>query len=327
MTGQIDDNMDQYYRSNPSHYDTGLMRIGCTETQARAYAAYFRRNLRWYYYRKIICVYELLLSRFNRRIRILDVGCGLGEDIHALNRLIPSADFVGVEISPSAVEICKKNKLDNMEFLCGTLSTLNLSQETFDLILSFTVLEHVASPREELENYFKLLKKDGILVLAVPNDRYWWSWEGPNYVLLKLLGKPVHTHSVKKRVLYDIFDKLGLFVLDYDVVGFRPPQSFFCHIPENLLGSVISHFEKIGQAWQRTFLRSLLYLEIYICLKRPLDEQNFSGLAYSNSNPSPLWIVSALPYFVIWWNASAVALVRRVFKKLQGYIYGQRSKN
>lgn len=313
---QLDDNMEEHYARNPSHYDDGLVRIGCTERQAAAYATHLRA-LRQDYYHKVRLVRKRLLQRSGPHLRVLDVGCGLGEDIHALNRIIPEGRFVGVDLSPTAIKRCRAGARDNMEFLCGSLSELSLPAESFDLIVTFTTLEHVASPREVLRCCRKLLREDGLLVAAVPNHSYWWGWNWPHYVLQRWRGSLVRTHSVSKRAMDDALADLGLCLLDYDVVGFRPPQEFWRHIPDRHLDRVVARFQKIGETWRDSFLKSRLYLQMYVCAKHASgDDRRF----FSQANGAPdggcaaslVWTGVALRYYSAWWGRVALRLLRRL---------------
>jgi predicted SAM-dependent methyltransferase len=41
--------------------------------------------------------------------------------------------------------------------------------ESFDIITSFEVIEHINNPREELNNFYKLLRKGGLVYVTTPN--------------------------------------------------------------------------------------------------------------------------------------------------------------
>jgi len=310
-----DDNMERYYAANTAHYDTGLMRIGCTEKQALAYAAYFRK-FRSVYYQKIEQASQLLDRSSEGPIRILDVGCGLGEDIHALDQMLSQAEFVGVEISSTAVEICERSKSDNMKFFCGELSNLPEPPQSFDLIINFCVLEHVSSPIDILQHCEHFLKKQGVIISVVPNHLYSWSWHLPQYLVMKLLGKDVLTHSVRTRIMQMAFQQLDLHVLHYDVFGFRPPQPFFCQIPERLLAGTLKNMEAIGEALSHTFFRPYLYLELFVCSKRSMsDMKTLRREVFVDSNDiSAAWGLLAVPYFVYWWIMTILSAAKRAFR-------------
>ncbi|OPY70155.1 MAG: Phthiotriol/phenolphthiotriol dimycocerosates methyltransferase [Syntrophorhabdus sp. PtaU1.Bin002] len=315
-SNNINDNMERYYAANAAHYDVGLMRIGCTENQAREYAAYFR-TLRGVYYSKILRASKLLRST-GGPIRVLDIGCGLGEDIHALNGMLQPAEFVGVEVSSTAVQVCESAKLSNMHFFCGELKDLPLEAKSFDLILNFCVLEHTASPLALIQACEHLLKDTGIIVSCVPNHRYWWSWYLPQYAVMKLTGKRVESHSVYTRLMQNVFQQLNLNIVHYDIFGFRPPQEFFSKIPEPMLQTVLNNMSAIGKALHNTFFRYCLYLELYVCSKSPMVDMEASLDEAYMERSNAFFSLLSLPYFAVWWINVSLSVLKMVFKRFRG---------
>ena len=98
--------------------------------------------------------------------KVLDIGCGSGfflEEIKAI-----TANLHGLEFNPKAVEECKRK---NIEIHSSDLKDLSkLYGEEFDVITFFQVLEHVPDFHSFIENSIKLLKPNGKLVIAVPNN-------------------------------------------------------------------------------------------------------------------------------------------------------------
>lgn len=97
---------------------------------------------------------------FDKNLRVLDFGCGLGQNILYL----PNA--MGYDISSYGIEFCRKK---------GIIATNDLSQipdEGFDIVLSTHVLEHHPHPKTMLEEIFTKLKKGGKLILVIPYERH-----------------------------------------------------------------------------------------------------------------------------------------------------------
>lgn len=97
--------------------------------------------------------------------RILDLGCGDGT---RLGLLETSAEKVGVDISDYAINKAVK-KYSGVEFLKADIEKLPFEKESFDLVFSMFVLEHVQNPEKVLKEAIRVLKKGGILILAAPN--------------------------------------------------------------------------------------------------------------------------------------------------------------
>lgn len=111
--------------------------------------------------------YEKLLISFKSIVqgnKILDVGSGQGHFVDVAMRY--GWDVLGVELSESAVNICKQFGLpaEKVDFFDQVLKP-----QSFDVITMFEFLEHVASPHRFLIRAQELLKPDGLLYLTTPN--------------------------------------------------------------------------------------------------------------------------------------------------------------
>jgi len=100
---------------------------------------------------------------------ILDVGCGDGKITAAMARAVPGGRVVGVDISPSMVEVAKKQffALKNLEFQIQDAAKLGFEGE-FDLITSFTVMQWVLEQAEALRCFERALKPGGKLWIQMP---------------------------------------------------------------------------------------------------------------------------------------------------------------
>lgn len=103
---------------------------------------------------------------------ILDVGSGRGWMLYFLKKYFKYTVAVGTQISVPAYEFSKE-KL-NLDIYNQDLLDVDLANN-FDLITLWHVLEHVDSPEMYLQKIYALLKKDGLLVLEVPNFNSWTS--------------------------------------------------------------------------------------------------------------------------------------------------------
>jgi dolichyl-phosphate beta-glucosyltransferase len=101
---------------------------------------------------------------------ILDVGAGTGGKIQSFKKL---GDAHGIDVSEKAIEFCLKRGLENVT-LCPA-ERIAYSDETFDIIASFDVLEHVSNPSQVLAEFRRVLKSKGHLIISVPAFRFLWS--------------------------------------------------------------------------------------------------------------------------------------------------------
>jgi 2-polyprenyl-3-methyl-5-hydroxy-6-metoxy-1,4-benzoquinol methylase len=100
---------------------------------------------------------------------LLDVGCGSG----TLLGLLRQRGFrpVGVDFSPKAAEIAARE--NGVRVLVGSLADAAFPDGSFDIVTLFHVMEHVTNPRGVLAEVSRILKRDGCVILQVPNIDSW----------------------------------------------------------------------------------------------------------------------------------------------------------
>lgn len=140
--------------------------------------------------------------------RLLDIGCGYGYFLYASR--MRGYEVTGLEFSDWAgTYAAQKLKLP---VRTGSILDIDLPENHFDIITMWHSLEHTQDPRSVLLKAKKWLKKNGILVIDVPNyegtdARYlkgdWDGWSLPyhfwhfNYGSMKMLLDKHHFKVVK----------------------------------------------------------------------------------------------------------------------------------
>lgn len=104
---------------------------------------------------------ELILKN-KKQINVLEAGCG---SIPRELQFKENAHLVGIDISEDQLE---QNKLLHEKIL-GDLETYEFEKESFDVIVSRYVLEHLSRPTKALKNLFKATKSGGIIIITIPN--------------------------------------------------------------------------------------------------------------------------------------------------------------
>lgn len=99
--------------------------------------------------------------------RILDVGCGLGMYVRKFR--VFSQDVHGVDIDPDKVARASQD-LPNIQV--ASAEELPFNSETFDVVLSHEVIEHVEDDRQALSEALRVLHIGGYLVIFAPNRLY-----------------------------------------------------------------------------------------------------------------------------------------------------------
>ena len=106
------------------------------------------------------------LERFRQSGRILDVGCGLGLFLMALD---PKRwDRYGIEVMPAAYGEARR-RLGADRIVTEDLSATVLPGAQFDAITFWDVLEHLPDPVDALRQSFRMLRPGGLLLVRAPN--------------------------------------------------------------------------------------------------------------------------------------------------------------
>lgn len=103
---------------------------------------------------------------------ILDVGCGSGRNLELLDQF---GNAQGVEPPGPGLDICRANGLGEDRVKAGSATEIPFENESFDLVTSFDVLEHLDDDRAGLSEIRRVLRPTGYLLLTVPAYRFLWS--------------------------------------------------------------------------------------------------------------------------------------------------------
>lgn len=97
---------------------------------------------------------------------VLEIGCGDGIFMEKIQGKVKSV--VGLELNQDAIAKAKSKNLNVVGELVETHAAKH--PEAYDVVCYFQVLEHIYDVHGFIEASLKCLKKDGRLVIAVPNN-------------------------------------------------------------------------------------------------------------------------------------------------------------
>ena len=123
-------------------------------------------------YLRHLAAYAVLAEPLVGNKRVLEIGCGSGYGADYLSK--SASSMVAIDISLDGISYCQdKYGKDNLIFLPADGLRLPFKSDSFDIVLSFQVIEHVA-PRDVL-NYLseikRVLNREGIFLASTPNSR------------------------------------------------------------------------------------------------------------------------------------------------------------
>lgn len=158
--------------------------------------------------------YQLALDLLQPGDKVLDIGCGIGKFLGRAKD--KAAEVVGLELNEQAVNLCKQNGLTVYNELIDEHAAKK--EGYYDVVCFFQVLEHIYDVRPFLENALKACKRNGKLIIGVPNNEpYFWGYD--KYCTLNL--PPHHMGLWNKEVFVKTAPLFHLRMLDvvYDVKG------------------------------------------------------------------------------------------------------------
>lgn len=106
-------------------------------------------------------------------LRVLDVGCGAGDNATSLKHRYPSASISGVTLSAAEAAVARPQLDACWVFDIEQDFPPDLQAARFDTLVFSHVLEHLRNPAEVLSRFIKLLDSGGGVLIAVPNVLQW----------------------------------------------------------------------------------------------------------------------------------------------------------
>lgn len=154
------------------------------------------------------------VSKFaNEYGSVLDIGCGTGDFLKIMQS--QGWDVTGYEPNLKAAKITKSKDINLMNDLSY------IPDGYYDVITMWHALEHVYDVQHQIKELHRMLKPDGVLIIAVPNfmsydaqyyKSHWAAWDVPRHLWhfrkasIEYLFSKVKMEVVKvKPMLFDSF--------------------------------------------------------------------------------------------------------------------------
>ena len=102
-----------------------------------------------------------LLKKFKKKGMLLDFGCGTGWFLEHAQKYYKVAGYEPTKNLAKFTSSLLKIQVES--------SVKKFKNNSFDIITAFDVIEHVIEPQKTFREFFRLLKKNGILLIYTPN--------------------------------------------------------------------------------------------------------------------------------------------------------------
>ena len=185
--------------------------------------------------------FKIATSSQQSAVSVLDIGCGVGDFL--LYAKEKGCNVTGIEPSEDARKIAEK-KLDCK--ISSPEELQNIPDNSFDIITMWHVLEHVADLKTEIHHLQRILKKDGRLVLALPNYK---SYDAEYYKdKWAAYDVPRHLSHFSQTSIKNIFKETNLQLID--IKPLKWDSFYISMLSEQYLNSKNSFLKGILTGWK-----------------------------------------------------------------------------
>jgi len=183
------------------------------------------------------------IRKYKKKGKILDVGCGSGDFLVNIKKR--GWVVYGVDTSREACKLANEKLKQNI--FNSELEECHFPDAYFDVITLWHVLEHVYNPNQLLTEVNKILKKDGILLIEVPNI------ENPVFKLTKehyfALDIPRHLYHYTPKTLEQMLNKNGFVISKRSFPSLGSPFNLF----KSYL-NLLKYKYHVSQPWLRLLM-------------------------------------------------------------------------
>ena len=147
---------------------------------------------------------KLLSSHSNRHTQMVEIGCGTSSAIIKLSGKIKKS--VGLDISYEALKISAKNaklkQTKNISFVQGDSLNLPFNTNSFDLVWSQGLIEHLKNKKNAIKEHHRVCKAKGTVLISVPWKysyvSIWWILTRPRFLRFLWPWTDQEFYTIKK---------------------------------------------------------------------------------------------------------------------------------
>lgn len=144
--------------------------------------------------------------------KLLDIGCADGTTTYYIKNKFPHLKITAVDFYEKAIEYAKKNK-PGIEFKLADAHKLPFKNDSFDIVTTIEILEHLHYPQKALREIYRVLKPNGALIVVQDTNSLlfrciWWlwtKWKGA-------VWKNTHLNCVNPEKIINQLNKIGFSV-------------------------------------------------------------------------------------------------------------------
>ena len=171
-SGQVDGSADEALQRVRRYWNDHIhdWKVAQSEVGTKA----FFEEIEHYRFEKLSYLPRLVNFDGYRGQRVLDVGCGVGNDLARFAR--GGAEVVGIDLAETSIDLARRNF--RQRGLAGDFQVMNgeqmdLPDDAFDLVYCHTVLHFTPRPSRMVREIHRVLRPGGQAILMTVNRRSW----------------------------------------------------------------------------------------------------------------------------------------------------------
>lgn len=151
---------------------------------------------------------------------VVDFGCGNGQIIREMNKINPKAEYIGLDISETALKSAKAILPGCKFYKIEDGGSFPLKDKSVDFIFSSEVIEHVYDTENAFSEISRILKANGKLLLTTPYHGF------VKNLLIALFAFDSHFNPIgphirffSKRTISNLLKRYGMEPIKYYYYG------------------------------------------------------------------------------------------------------------
>jgi SAM-dependent methyltransferase len=134
------------------------------------------------------------LPEHDRPLRLLDLGCGAGENTLLVTEALGCCRAVGVDWAPRPLAVAHTQGLPVVQAVLDG-ADLPFPEASFDVVVLSEVIEHLVDPDHTVDEARRVLRPGGTFLVTTPNLAAWF-----NRLLLAAGVQPVFSEVSSRKV-------------------------------------------------------------------------------------------------------------------------------
>jgi len=120
---------------------------------------------------------QFIANKIKENQNIVEIGCGKGRFLKALQKINNGLSLTGVDISPELLSTVP----NGINKILGSLENIPLKDDSFDVVFSVEAIEHSVNQETAIDEMIRILKPGGWIVVIDKQESQWGRLKTPTW--------------------------------------------------------------------------------------------------------------------------------------------------